>query len=105
MCARDGRRRMYGEDALWHYKRGAARLRLQRPAEAREDLLAALAAAEARDWVRGRSHLELADASLALGDRAQARWQAAKAMPLLERGRDAEGVRIAKRLLERLGRG
>ena len=105
MCARDGRRRMYGENALWHYKRGAARLRLQRPAEAREDLLAALAAAEARDWVRGRSHLELADASLALGDRAQARWQAAKAMPLLERGRDAEGVRIAKRLLERLGRG
>jgi tetratricopeptide (TPR) repeat protein len=104
MCGRDDRRRMFGEDALWRYKRGTARLRLQRPAEAREDLLASLAAPEARDWVRGRSHLELADASVALGDRAQARWQAGKAIPLLERGQDAEGVRIAKRLLERLGR-
>jgi predicted Zn-dependent protease len=104
MCGRDDRRRMYGEDALWRYKRGTARMRLQRPAEAREDLLAGLAAPEARDWVRGRSHLELADASLVLGDRAQARWQAGKAIPLLERGQDAEGVRLAKRLLERLGR-
>jgi hypothetical protein len=105
MSARDDRRRMFGEEALWHYKRGAARLRLGRPREARDDLLAGLAAAEARDWVRGRLHLELAGASETLGDRAQARWQADKALPLLERGQDAEGARIAKRLLERLRRG
>jgi len=105
MAARDDRRRMFGEDALWHYKRGLARRQLQRPAEARDDLLAALAATDARDWVRGRSHLELAEVSATLGDRVQARWQAEKAVPLLERGQDPEGVRLAKRLLERVGRG
>jgi predicted Zn-dependent protease len=105
MLARDHRRRMFGEESLWYYKRGLARRQLERPAEAREDLLHALAAAEAREWVRGRSHLELAEVLATLGDRAQARWQAEKAVPLLERGQDPAGVRLARRLLERIGRG
>ncbi len=105
MAARDERRRMFGENALWRLKRAQARRQLGRLAEARDDLLVGLAAEQARDWVRGRSHLELAEVSLALGDRGQARWQAEKAVPLLERGSDPEGVRLAKRLLERLSRG
>ena len=36
--ASDTRARMFGEDALWHYKRGAARAALGRTADARDDL-------------------------------------------------------------------
>ena len=48
---------MFGEDALWWYKRGAARAMLGR-ADARPDLEKALAA-DGRKWVQGRAHLEL----------------------------------------------
>ena len=106
MEAADARpRRMFGEIAMWRFKRALARRQLGRLAEAREDVLIALATTEARDWVRGRSHLLLADISAATGDPDQARWQLDKALPLLERGEDAEGVRQARRLLERLRRG
>ncbi len=105
MTARDTRRRMFGEEALWRLKRAQAFAQLGRTAEAREDLLAGLTAPEARDWVRGRLHLEFGELSLTAGDREQARWQATKALPLLERGADPEGVRQARRLLERTGRG
>ena len=105
MTTRDTRRRMFGEDALWRLKRAEALRRVGRHEEARRDLIDGLAAPLARDWVRGRTHLELGEVSLALGDRDQARWQAAKAMPLLERGDDPEGVRLARRLLERATRG
>jgi hypothetical protein len=105
MASRDTRRRMYGEEALWRLKRGLARRLTGRVAEAREDLLVGLAATEARDWVRGRTHLEFAEVSLALGDREQARWQAEKALPLLQRGNDTDGVRAGRQLLERLSRG
>jgi Flp pilus assembly protein TadD len=105
MTGRDPRRRMFGEQALWRLKRAQALGRLGRITEAREDLLEGLAAPEARDWVRGRLHLEFGELALASGDRDQARWQAAKALPLLERGSDPEGVTLARRLLERAGRG
>ena len=105
MTSRDTRRRMFGEEALWRLKRAQAFRALGRTAEARDDVLAGLAAPQARDWVRGRTHLELAEISLAAGDRDQARWQANKALPLLERGADPEGVHLARRLLERMGRG
>jgi tetratricopeptide (TPR) repeat protein len=105
MAARDDRRRMFGEDALWRLKRGQAQRALGRHADARQDLLDGLAAPQARDWVRGRTHLELGELSLTQGDRDQARWQATKAMPLLEQGQDPEGVRLARKLLERAGRG
>jgi tetratricopeptide (TPR) repeat protein len=105
MSARDTRRRMFGEDALWRLKRTQTLRALGRDAEARADALAGLAARDARDWVRGRTHLELAELELALGSREQARWQATKAVPLLERGADPEGVKQARRLLERMGRG
>ena len=105
MTARDSRRRMFGEEALWRLKRAQTLRALGRVVDARQDALAGLAATDARDWVRGRTHLELAELELAQGNRDQARWQAAKAVPLLERGADPDGVRHARRLLERLGRG
>jgi tetratricopeptide (TPR) repeat protein len=105
MTARDPRRRMFGEEALWRLKRAQALRALGRSSDAREEVLAGLAATDARDWVRGRTHLELGEIALATGDRDQARWQAAKALPLLERGADPEGVRLTRRLLERIGRG
>ena len=105
MTARDPRRRMFGEDALWRLKRGMALRLVGRQEEARQTLVDGLAAPQARDWVRGRTHLELGEVSLALGDRDQARWQATKALPLLERGDDPQGVRLARRLLERATRG
>ena len=105
MSARDRRPRMFGETALWHLKRGLALRALGRAAEARVDVLAGLEAPEAREWVRGRLHLVMGELSLASGDRAQARGQAAKALPLLERGLDPDGARLARQLLERAGRG
>jgi predicted Zn-dependent protease len=105
MTARDTRRRMFGEDALWRLKRAVALRLLGRHEDARQVLIEGLAAPQARDWVRGRTHLELGEVSLALGDRDQARWQATKALPLLERGDDPQGVRLARGLLERATRG
>lgn len=105
MAARDSRRRMFGEEALWRLKRAQALRALGRIPDARQEVLAGLAAPDARDWVRGRTHLEFAEIAMTDGDREQARWQATKAVPLLERGADPEGVRLARRLLERAGRG
>src|SRR5436190_8849608 len=50
--ADDRRQRMFGEDALWRYKRGAARAALGKTAEADTDLRGALSL-EARKWVLG----------------------------------------------------
>jgi hypothetical protein len=55
--ADDRRPRMFGELALWHYKRGAALTALGR-AEAAAELKEAIAN-EGRRWVHGRAHVEL----------------------------------------------
>jgi predicted Zn-dependent protease len=78
MLARDQRLKIPGEEALWHYKRAAARVMLQR----REDALADLKLAQtpaAAGWVQGRSHLELARLALQQGDRPGAQRAAAQA--------------------------
>jgi tetratricopeptide (TPR) repeat protein len=87
MLAKDTRPRIPGEDALWHYKRGAARVMLQRAAEAREDLGIALRP-DAAQWVQGRAHLEMARLALAQGDRAAARREAATAATACDAGND-----------------
>ena len=69
MLAGDKRPRIPGEEALWHYKRGAARVMLGRRDEALADLRAALAPGAA-GWVQGRAHLEMARLALKQGDRA-----------------------------------
>jgi tetratricopeptide (TPR) repeat protein len=94
----DRRERMFGEEALWHYKRGLARARLGRAAEARGDLQLVLQR-EARDWVRGRAHTELGRLALAAGDREQARRSYRLAIELATRGNDPIGRDEAGALL------
>jgi tetratricopeptide (TPR) repeat protein len=87
MLARDKRVRIPGEDALWHYKRGAARVMLRRRDEALADLRAALAP-DAAGWVQGRAHLELARLALQQGDRPGALREAATAIATCEKSSD-----------------
>lgn len=96
----DTRERMFGEDALWHYKRGLARARLGRSDLARRDLERALAAT-ARDWVRGRTHAELGQLAAAGGDRAAAERHLRLAIELADRGNDPAGRREAEAWLRR----
>jgi tetratricopeptide (TPR) repeat protein len=97
MLARDSRARIPGEDALWHYKRGAARVRLRRPDAALADLRAALAPGAA-GWVQGRTHLEMARLAAQQGDRAGVLREAAEAIAVCGRSSDPLCVDEAKRI-------
>jgi tetratricopeptide (TPR) repeat protein len=94
----DRRERMFGEDALWHYKRGVARARLNRDGVAREDFQVA-ATREARDWVRGRAHAELGRLAQKTGNREQAQREYRLAIELADRGNDPIGRSEAEALL------
>ncbi len=94
----DRRERMFGEDALWHYKRGVARVRLRRLDAAYEDLQVAVNQ-EARDWVRGRAHAELGRIALEKNQREQARLHYRQALELAKRGNDPTGAAEAETLL------
>jgi len=77
---RDDRRKIPGERAVWLYKRGTARMRLNRLEEAHADLDAALQA-RPLDWIRGRIELylgEVADLSGRRPDAVAAYQQAAR---------------------------
>ena len=69
---RDDRIRMQGEDAVWHLKRGAARVAAGRIAEALPDLQAA-EAADAFAWVKGQAQIERGKIADLEGDRRRAR--------------------------------
>jgi tetratricopeptide (TPR) repeat protein len=97
MLARDGRAKIPGEDALWHYKRGAARVLLGRGADALADLRAALAPGAA-GWVQGRAHLEMARLAANQGDRTTALREAAEAVSVCGRSSDPICVEDAKRI-------
>ena len=97
MLARDQRARMPGEEALWHYKRGAARVMLRRRDEALADLREALAPGAA-GWVQGRAHLELARLALQQGDRPAALREAAQAVAACGRSGDPICVDEAKKI-------
>jgi tetratricopeptide (TPR) repeat protein len=96
--ATDRRPRLFGEDALWHCKRGTARVLLEKKAEAEQDLRAALTG-EGRDWVRGRAHAELGKLAELAGDQQKAREQYQIAVSLGEKDGDPTGVNAARRLL------
>lgn len=98
MLARDARAKIPGEGALWHYKRGAARVMLRRRDDALADLRAALAP-DAAGWVQGRAHLELARLALQQGDRPGARREAADAIAVCGRSNDPICVDEAKRVV------
>lgn len=99
--ASDQRPRMFGEVALWHYKRGAARVLLKQYAAADADLKSVLAA-EGRDWVRGRARTELAKIALARGDRAAAQREIDLAIKLGDADGDRSGARQARALLDQI---
>ena len=95
----DQRERMFGEPALWSYKRGAARAALGRDADAQADLTKALAE-QGRKWVYGRSHLELGKLALKRGDRPVATQQFQSAVALCEADNDQAAADEAKKLMK-----
>jgi tetratricopeptide (TPR) repeat protein len=96
--ADDSRPKMFGEDAIWYYKRGVARARLGREAEAERDLTKSIAI-EGRNWVHGRAHLELGTLALKAGRRAVARQELTAAVSLCESDNDPLAAEEAKKLL------
>ncbi len=84
---RDARPKTPGERALWVYKRGQARVSLNRLADAETDLRAALAQGPA-GWVRGRTHLELGKIADLRGRRADAVEEYGRARALCQNNRD-----------------
>ena len=100
MFERDQRLKAFGEAALWYAKRGAVRAALGDRAGAEADLRKALAA-EGRDWVHGRSHLELGKLADVSGDRAAAVAEYRRAAALCGKDRDPVGRQEAERLLKK----
>jgi len=97
--ANDDRPRMFGENALWFYKRGAARAALHRNTEAEQDLRQS-ASLEGRKWVHGRAHLELGKLLLQAGNKAAANGELRTAATLCDADNDRGGADEARRLLK-----
>jgi tetratricopeptide (TPR) repeat protein len=97
--ADDTRPRMFGEQALWMYKRGMARLALGRKTEALQDFRQT-ASLEARKWVLGRAHLEIGKLALADGDRETARREFAAAVELADADHDPATADEGRALLK-----
>jgi tetratricopeptide (TPR) repeat protein len=95
--ADDRRPRMFGENALWHYKLGAA-FAAQGRAEAGAELKRAIAE-EGRKWVHGRAHVELGKLALKAGNRTAAREEFRAAIPLCESDNDQAWAAEARRLM------
>lgn len=89
--------RIPAEEALWRYKRGAARVELGR-SDASADLQAALAP-DAQSWIQGRARVERARLAERRGDRADAAREAKQAQALCEQDSDPPCVDAARRLL------
>ena len=87
-----------GEETLWRYKRGAARVALGHIDTARADLQSATTA-EAQTWVQGRARVELARVALQQGNRDTAADEARQAEALCQRGHDPVCLDEAKKLL------
>ena len=95
----DDRPRMYSEESLWLYKRGAARAALGKTADAEQDLRKAVSI-EGRGWVQGRAHLELGKLALKSGDRAKANTELRAAVERCQSDGDAGFAAEASRLLK-----
>jgi hypothetical protein len=96
--AKDSRVRMPGEEALWHYKRGAARALIGRTEEALADLNFAVGT-DPQPWVNGRARVELGRLALKRGDANAAANQGRQAEALCERGNDPACVQDARTLV------
>lgn len=100
MLERDRRPRMLGEEALWYYRRGLARVTLSRPDDATADFERALASTDGRKWVQGRVHLELGRIALQRGKRQDARTHLMAASTLGDSDRDGLSAARARELLK-----
>jgi tetratricopeptide (TPR) repeat protein len=96
--AKEQRARIPGEEALWRYKRGAARAGLGRTEEALADLRMA-SGADSQEWVHGRARVEIGRLALKRGDRGAAALEARQGEALCERGNDPSCVQDARALL------
>jgi Flp pilus assembly protein TadD len=94
----DARPRMFGEDALWRYKHGAALAALGRP-DAEAELRKSLTL-DGRKWVHARSHLELGKLALKKGHKAAATVELRAAIPLADSDNDPLTSDEARRLLK-----
>src|SRR6266850_5311128 len=99
--ATDTRPRMFGEDALWYYKRGLARAALGHPGDADADLRKALQS-EGRKWVHGRTHLELGKLAMKSGRKAAAREELTAAISLCDSDNDGLAADEARQLMNTL---
>ena len=97
--ANDTRPKMFGEDALWLFKRGIARAAVGQTAEAEQDLRKAVSS-EGRPWVLGRSHLELGRLALKAGRAADARRELQTAATLCDSDNDSASADEARRLMK-----
>ena len=97
MLARDSRAKIPGEEALWHYKRGAARVLLRRYDDALADLRQAQVPGAAA-WVQGRAYLETARVAALQGDQAGAKRAAAQAVAICRQGNDPMCVEEARKI-------
>lgn len=100
VLAKDTRPKFPGERALWLYKRGLARVNLNRPADASVDLREALGA-DPPGWVRGRIHVELGKIEDLGGRRAAALEHYRTAKTACEASRDPSCANEAGRLIRR----
>lgn len=92
----DTRPRAFGEEAMWSYKRGMARLALRRLDPARADLTRALGL-PMRDWVRARVQLEIGKLADLESRRADALAAYDQAIRLANTGNDPETRQEAER--------
>jgi tetratricopeptide (TPR) repeat protein len=96
----DRRPRMFGEEAIWFYRLGSARLALKRASEASADFRRALTL-EGRGWVHGRAQLKLGKLARAAGRSDEARTALQQAVMLCESDYDPRTADEARRLLKR----
>ncbi len=89
-----------GEVSMWHYKRGAARVRLVRLDEALADLKVARGDGAPR-WIRGRATVELGKIADLGGRRQEARSRYQEAIALCESDRDPMCADEARELIGR----
>jgi tetratricopeptide (TPR) repeat protein len=71
LLSKDARPRAYGEEARWHYLRGASLVLLRKTDDANRELQSALAM-DGPGWTRGRAQLELGKVADLTGDRTRA---------------------------------
>jgi Flp pilus assembly protein TadD len=90
---------MFGEEALWYQKRGAARVALNRLEEAEMDVRRA-STGEARPWVQGRAYAELGKIADLRRNRTAARTNFQRARELAEQDNDPIGAESARRWID-----